>query len=300
MRKLRRARSRYLERRWGLLRFAGRNARWKLLHANAPRSPARSDGPRARLARGLAGLAGLLGLIGLMLLGAACRPPPVGLPTLTATLTGSAGRTPTSAAAAATQTAALTAAAQTAAAETAAPQTPSPVPTWTPIVYVVQPGDSLSGIAYRFDVPIEQLAEANDIDDPNVIAAGQRLVIPGPTQEPTATVPPTATPTPETPPQLEIVDVIGRGAPGVETVIIANRGRAVSLTGWTLRDAQGNAYVFPNLYLASGTEVRVHTGAGEDTPLHLYWNRETAVWAGKDTAVLADPDGVMYAAKPLE
>ena len=265
-------------------------------HANASCSPARSDGPRARLASRLAGLAGLLGLIGLVLLGAACRPTPAGLPTLTATLAGSAGGTPTNAAAAATQTAE----AQTVAAEKAASQTPTPIPTWTPVVYVVQPGDSLSGIAYRFDVPIEQLAAANDIDDPNVIAAGQRLIIPGPTQEPTATVPPTATPTPEMPPQIEIVDVIGRGAPGVETVIIANRGRAVSLTGWTLRDAQGNAFVFPNVYLASGTEIRIHTGAGENTPLHLYWNRETAVWEGKDMVVLADPNGVMYAAKPLE
>jgi LysM repeat protein len=268
-------------------------------------SPPRNDkcGPRARKAptpsrkgRREIGLLGLVALIWLVLLGAACRPTPAGLPTLTAAPSGVAGQTPTGTAAAAAQTTE----AQTAAAETAAPQTPAPVPTWTPIVYIVQPGDSLSGIAFRFDVPIEDLAKANEIEDPNVIAAGQRLIIPGPTQEPTATVPPTATPTPELPPQLEIVDVIGRGAPGVETVIIANRGRDVSLTGWTLRDAQGNAYVFPNLDLASGAEVRVHTGAGEDTPMHLYWNRETAVWGGKDMAVLADPDGVMYAAKPLE
>jgi LysM repeat protein len=259
---------------------------------------ARNSSARTRV---LGSVAGLLGLIGLALLGTACRPTPAGLPTLTATLRSGTGQTPTGTAAAAAQPAgAQTAAAQTAAAETASPRTPTPLPTWTPIVYVIQPGDSLSGIAFRFDVPIEALAEANGIEDPNVIAAGQRLIIPGPTQEPTATVPPTATPTPEVPPQLEIVDVIGRGAPGVETVVIANRGRAVSLGGWSLRDGQGNAYVFPDLYLASGAEVRVHTGAGEDTPLHLYWNRETAVWEGKDMAVLADPDGVMYAAKPLE
>jgi hypothetical protein len=96
------------------------------------------------------------------------------------------------------------------------------------------------------------------------------------------------------------VDVIGRGAPGVETVIIANRGRALSLAEWTLRDAQGNAYRFPDLYLATEAEVRVHTGPGEDTPLHLYWGREAATWEGKDMAVLADPNGVMHAAKPLE
>ena len=54
---------------------------------------------------------------------------------------------------------------------------------------------------------------ANGIQDPNVIKVNQRLVIPGPTPVATATVPPTLTPTPNIPPKLEIVDVLGRGAP---------------------------------------------------------------------------------------
>ncbi|MBN1639605.1 MAG: LysM peptidoglycan-binding domain-containing protein [Anaerolineae bacterium] len=181
------------------------------------------------------------------------------------------------------------------------PTEPAPTPSSTPIVYVVRSGDSLSGIAFQFDIPIEDLAKANQIEDPNLIREGQRLVIPGPTPLPTATVLPTETPTVDIPPQIEIVDVIGRGAPSTETVIIANRGRPLSLYLWTLRDAQGNAFVFPNIYLAQGTELRVHTGVGEDTPLHLYWNRDEAVWdeAG-DTAILADEQAVLYASKSLE
>jgi LysM repeat protein len=205
----------------------------------------------------------------------ACRPKELGLPTLTPTPSRDV---PTA---------------------TSTPMPPTP--TSTPIVYVVQPGDSLSVIATKYDVSTELLAEANGIDDPNVIAVGQELIIPGPTSVPTATVLPTETPTPDVPPQLEIVDVIGRGAPSAETVIIVNQGRDVLLHRWTLRDAQGNAYVFPNVYLVSGAELRVHTGPGEDMPQHLYWNREVAVWeeAG-DVAVLADERGVMYAAKPLD
>jgi LysM repeat protein len=184
---------------------------------------------------------------------------------------------------------------------TATPTVAPPTATPTPAFYVIQPGDTLSVIAERFGVPLEELQKANNIDDPNVIRVNQKLIIPGPTPVVTATLPPTVTPTPNIPPQLEIVDVIGRGAPGTETVIIVNRGRAVLLTQWTLRDAQSNAFVFPNIYLGEGAELRVHTGSGENTPQHLFWNRDTAVWeeAG-DTVVLADDRGVVYASKPLE
>jgi LysM repeat protein len=173
-------------------------------------------------------------------------------------------------------------------------------PTPTPVVYVIQPGDSLSAIADRFGISVEMLSQANGISDPNVIQVGQKLVIPGPTAIPVATVAPTPTPTPNVPPQLEIVDVIGRGAPTAETVILANRGRGVALQNWTLRDGQGNVFVFPNLYLATGAEVRIHTGKGENSPQHLYWNRDTAVWGESgDTAILADDRGVIYASRPL-
>ena len=88
-------------------------------------------------------------------------------------------------------------------------------------------------------------------------------------------------------------------------VVIANKGRGVSLHEWTLRDGQGNVYLFPDLFLGPDTEVRVHTGAGENTPQHLYWNRDTAVWDDPaDTAILADPQGVVHALEecqlPLE
>ena len=60
-------------------------------------------------------------------------------------------------------------------------------------------------------------------------------------------------------------------------------------------------YVFPKLYLGTGAEVRVHTGGGEPTPRHLFWNKTTAVWheAG-DTVVLADERGVIYASMQLD
>jgi LysM repeat protein len=57
---------------------------------------------------------------------------------------------------------------------------PTPTPTPTPQVYVVQPGDTLSEIAVRFDVTIEALANRNGIDQPESLRSGQTLVIPNP------------------------------------------------------------------------------------------------------------------------
>jgi murein DD-endopeptidase MepM/ murein hydrolase activator NlpD len=46
-------------------------------------------------------------------------------------------------------------------------------------VYIVQAGDSLSSIAARFSITLTELMAANGITDPNQLAEGQQLVIPG-------------------------------------------------------------------------------------------------------------------------
>lgn len=67
--------------------------------------------------------------------------------------------------------------------ETPAPTataTPTAQPTPTPavITYTVQRGDSLSRIAARFGVTVEELVRANGIADPSLIHVGQVLTIP--------------------------------------------------------------------------------------------------------------------------
>ena len=46
-------------------------------------------------------------------------------------------------------------------------------------VYIVQPGDTLSFIASRFNVTLQQILDANPAIDPNFLSAGQEIVIPG-------------------------------------------------------------------------------------------------------------------------
>jgi LasA protease len=51
--------------------------------------------------------------------------------------------------------------------------------------YFVQSGDTLGGIAQRFNVSIEELTQANNITDPNSLEIGQLLTIPAVTPQPT-------------------------------------------------------------------------------------------------------------------
>ena len=47
----------------------------------------------------------------------------------------------------------------------------------TILPYLVQPGDSLSVIAKKFNVTVEQLIRWNNIQDPNFLTIGQQLKI---------------------------------------------------------------------------------------------------------------------------
>lgn len=46
-----------------------------------------------------------------------------------------------------------------------------------PIVYTVQAGDTLSGIAQKYGTTYQELARKNNIDNPNLIYVGQKLII---------------------------------------------------------------------------------------------------------------------------
>lgn len=56
--------------------------------------------------------------------------------------------------------------------------TPSPSPSPDYITYVVQPGDTLSGIALRYGTTYQTLASLNGISNPNLIYAGQTIKVP--------------------------------------------------------------------------------------------------------------------------
>ena len=67
--------------------------------------------------------------------------------------------------------------------ETASPD-PTPVPEPTPTIYVVKKGDTMSKIANKFDLTVEQILAVNkQIKNPNKISIGDEIMIPVPEAE---------------------------------------------------------------------------------------------------------------------
>jgi LysM repeat protein len=79
----------------------------------------------------------------------------------------------------------------------ATPTQTQPVPpTAAPVTYTVKAGDTLSGIADLFGVTLDDIVRVNNIADPNSLAEGQVLTIPGrsPASTPTGIAQGTASP----------------------------------------------------------------------------------------------------------
>jgi len=95
---------------------------------------------------------------------------------------------------------------------------------------------------------------------------------------------------------LQILSVVGAGVAESEMVVIQNNGpEAVILTGWILQDDEDNIYIFPQLSLYPGGSIQVHTAAGADSAVDLYWGRLAPVWGSGETAALFDPQGTLRA-----
>lgn len=191
-----------------------------------------------------------------------------------------------------------------------------------PPVHIVQAGDTLGKISEQYDVPVEDIAQANAIINVNAIAVGQELVIPvgglatataeadtasseGATADtPTRELPPTPLPT-EPPAQgtaiVEISEVIGLGELADEAVRITNAGtRPVALQEWQLLDEEGHSYSFAAVTLYGSSEagspsILVHTETGQNGASNLYWGQEAAVWEQGETVTLRDAEGTVQA-----
>ena len=91
---------------------------------------------------------------------------------------------------------------------------------------------------------------------------------------------------------VEIVSIVGAGTLNAEWVIVRNAGGdSLNLSGWQLKDTNRNVFVFPNMTLNTGGAVQIHTVAGTNTVIDLYWGLTEPVWQSGEEAQLSDPSG---------
>jgi LysM repeat protein len=75
--------------------------------------------------------------------------------------------------------------------------TATPAPSGGDIIHLVQPGDTIYGLAGHYGVTAQSIIDANNIINPNLIYVGDRLVIPGTASGGPTPLPPTLEPTPD-------------------------------------------------------------------------------------------------------
>ena len=111
--------------------------------------------------------------------------------------------------------------------------TPTPTVSPTPIVHVVQKGDTLQAIAFDYGVSVDALQRANGVENPQFLQVGQHLVIPM-EEEPGAATSDLLLPTP-TPHPIEVQGVAFYETP-VDSLL--GLGEVANTTAVTLTNVQ--------------------------------------------------------------
>jgi LysM repeat protein len=172
----------------------------------------------------------------------------------------------------------------------------------TPAVqsYQISAGETLSDVAFMFDVSVDELLQINGFTDPDSIGAGTVIFVPVESPPTEAGESDSITEGEANPGevdsipigQVEITAVIGAGDLASERVQLRGIGEgSLDLTGWRLRDENNNEYIFPQITLFANGAVNVYTSAGVDTVVALYWGASSAVWSSGETVTLLNGAG---------
>lgn len=96
--------------------------------------------------------------------------------------------------------------------------------------------------------------------------------------------------------QVMIESIVGAGDLLSERVMVKRVGgdAELSLANWQIK-GNGKTYTFPQLALFKGGGVNVHTIAGRDTVIDLYWGMNEPAWKSGSVVTLVDAQGNVQA-----
>ena len=161
----------------------------------------------------------------------------------------------------------------------------TPTVTATPVVHVVQQGDTLQAIAFDFGVSVEALQRVNAIENPQFLQVGQRLVIPF-DEESGQTSPGLLLPTP-TPHPIQVQGVAFYETP-VDSLL--GLGEVVNTTAITLTNVEVQVTL-----LNDASEPLVDTNtfisidllpAGARSPFNALFTTPPPDWASYQVSVI--------------
>ncbi len=165
----------------------------------------------------------------------------------------------------------------------AATATPTVSP--TPVVHVVQEGDTLGAIAFQYGVSVEAIQAANGIENPQFLRIGQELIIPTGEEE-TDSIPGLLLPTP-TP-----LPLIVQGIAFYETPVgsLWCFGEVVNVTDFAIVNVQ----VYVALFDATGerlVEANVFTAVDvippyERSPFGILFTTPPADWVSSQITIM--------------
>jgi LysM repeat protein len=163
--------------------------------------------------------------------------------------------------------------------------TATPTATPTPIIHVVEEGDTLGAIAFRYEVSVDGIQAANGIDNPQFLQIGQELIIPTDDDE-AGPIPglllPTATPLP----------LIIQGVAFYETPVgsLWCLGEVVNTTDLILANTQVHVALFDAsggpLVQASAFAAAEAIPPGERSPFGILFTSPPPDWASSQVTIM--------------
>ena len=174
------------------------------------------------------------------------------------------------------------------------PTRPTRTPTLQATTHLVQKGETLSGIARKYGVAVDELVAWNDIKNPDLIHVGQSLVVKPSTKDKGHPISPPGT--------ANIVisyifyDGVVKRVESDEYAQITNNGSApVNLKGYRLNAGDpGQDFWFPDFAIGPGQSCRVYTNEYHPESCGFSFGSGRAIWNNKgDCGYLYDATGTV-------
>ena len=167
------------------------------------------------------------------------------------------------------------------------------------LLHIMQGGDTPFAVAERYGADRNLLLLANNltIESSVRLQIGDELIVPlegcniaGEIGDGAGALAAFATLDPNVV-DIELVTYEGLGDITSEGISLRNNGAQLNITDWTLSDASGNSYVFPELLLFNDAEIKLYTRSGRSTGYALYWGRDESVWQAGEQLTISDAGG---------